>query len=214
MESLITRKMNNVRKNISVAIWNSHRRSLLCFLFLSAAACKAPEDNFFMRYKSPDPVELENKIVRLTDDLNQTKDEHDIFSKSIDLSEYLTVSRRENEAIRLLQPYVDNNDFKASDEDMAWLYLNYATANQYVGKADIAETYFQKAIHIVDRGTDEGVAHYIYHHYGRFLVEKKEYELARTYFNRALALRLKLNDQRALSTQKALDTLESIIRRH
>jgi tetratricopeptide (TPR) repeat protein len=189
-------------------------RILPALVFVGLITCKPEEHVFFMRYEPVNRLELEKDIAIKLSELKQTTDDHELFMKSVDLSESLTVCEREDEAIKLLQPYIENDNLKEGDEDLAWLYLNYATANQYAGKNHSAEKYFQKALTVSEAQAIEPVAHYIFHHYGRFLVEQKRYDDARQYFTKALSLRQKLNDKRVVSSQKALDTLDLIIQRH
>jgi tetratricopeptide (TPR) repeat protein len=185
---------------------------LNAFFTLGLISCESNESPFFMRYKSNDPEKLEKEIVDQINDLEQTHQEYDVFVKSIDLSENLTVAGRENDAIELLQTYIETEKLKAEAEDLAWLYLNYATANQYARKSTIADEYFKKALVHAEEKSLETVTHYIFQHYGRFLVEQKEYEHAKKYFEKALSIRERLNDHRVVSTQMALDSLNIIMR--
>lgn len=177
---------------------------------LGQLSCRPKNETFFMRYASPDPNEMEESIASLYDSIAVSKSEYKAFNESIVLAEMLTIMKREREAIKLLLPYIKQHPAEASNEDIAWLYLNYATANQYNNNPDISELYFKKAV-VRCNNNLESVEHFVYHHYGRLLVEKGEYEPAMQYFNKALSLRQKLNDSRVTSTKNAIDSLNAII---
>jgi tetratricopeptide (TPR) repeat protein len=186
---------------------------IIIFIAIGLVSCRPNEHRFFMRYISNDPEKLEKDINEKAHDLKQAHGEYETFVKSIDLSEYLTIAGRERESIELLQPYIENGIKNAADEDLAWLYLNYATASQYAKKSNNADKYFKKALSLGEEKDLQAVTHYILHHYGRFLVEQKEYDRARQCFEKALSIRQRLNDQRVASTQKAIDSLDIILKR-
>lgn len=188
------------------------KKLFIIFTFLGLISCEPSGGQFFMRYKCNDSEKCEKDILDRIHDLEQTHEEYKVFIKSIDLSEKLTIAGREYEAIVLLKPYIENEIGNAAGEDLVWLYLNYATANQYARKSVTAAKYFKKACSLADERNLETVMHYAFHHYGRFLVEREEYDLAKQHFEKALYLRQRLADQRVSSTQKALDSLAIIMR--
>jgi tetratricopeptide (TPR) repeat protein len=201
----------NDKGSILESVWGKY-----AIFFITACltlfSCSSAEDIFFMRYKSADPEKLREDINNQFSSLKQTKDDYEEFVQTIDLSETLTIAGREREAIELLQRYVKDKKIIAKDEDLVWLYLNYATANQYNRKERMAEMFFKKALMLAQEKGMEHAEHYVLHHYGRFLVEKRKYELAKEYFNNALSLRRKFNDERTVSTEKALAALDSLTR--
>jgi len=183
------------------------------FLFSQLISCSSKKEDFFMRYRSPEPDELNKEITRKYAELTNAKSTYHSFYIATELAEKLTMAEREKEAIALLQPYINTQPAKTTREDLAWLYLNFATANQYDRRATIAREYFKKAIAVADIDGLDSIQHYIYHHYGRFLAEKKEYALAKKYFAAALTIRRKLNDKHWVNTQKAIDTLNLVMDR-
>lgn len=164
-----------------------------------------------MRFEHPNPVELRKNIdesYRILDAAKKDRDDELFFQTSIDLGEMLTVARREREAVEILEPLLKYDLDKAKPDDRAWLYLNYATANQYLQKKDSAGSYFKKALKFVRKHNLENVEHYVLHHYARFLVENRDFGRAERFFEEALKIRQKLKDARVNSTQKALDELK------
>lgn len=86
--------------------------------------------------------------------------------------------------------------------------LNLATAQQYLGKRELAQTIFQQAL---EMGRAHGVRDYedfVLHHRGRCYVEQGKIDEARASFEQALVLREEKGDQRFItSTRKALSAL-------
>lgn len=192
---------------------NLYKLSLLFFVFVNLISCKQEQEMFFMRYKSPDPGKLEKEINRKYAAMKESKTEYDSFNVAVELAENLTIAEREYEAVDILNPYIKTAPAKATKEDLAWLFLNFATANQYCGKTSMANNYFKKAIEVAEVHNFDNIKHYIYHHYGRFLVEKNDYALAKKYFEDALVIRNKLKNKHSGSTQKAIDTLNLIMKK-
>lgn len=116
-----------------------------------------------MRYVSPNETETEKSIARQYNAIAASKNQYEAFNESIILAESLTIMEREGEAVKILSPYVKQHPAEATDEDLAWLYLNYATANQYNRKPAMAERYFRKAIHICSNNELQSVEHFVYH---------------------------------------------------
>lgn len=184
------------------------------FLFLiiyGEISCSGRKEKFFMRYVSPSPGELEKTIDKKYAEIRQSKNEYDSFYIAVELAENLTIASRENEAVNILESYIKNPPANASNEDLVWLYLNFATANQYNRNADMADDYFKRALIMAEKYNLDSVKHYVHHHYGRLLVEKRDYELAKKHFNLALTIREKLKDKRIAITQKAIDSLQVIM---
>ena len=166
---------------------------------------------FFMRFESPNIEALRSNIDESYKNLSEAEkncDDELSFQISIELSEMLTIAGREREAVNLLEPLLKSVTAKTKSEDQAWFYLNYATANQYLSRKDIAQFYFKKALKLVLNHKLENTEHYVLHHYARFLVEIRNFKLAKRYFEKALKIRKKLNDSRIDSTQKALNELK------
>lgn len=168
---------------------------------------------FFMRYEHRNPDELRRTIDESCKILSEARRAHNqelIFQTSIDLGELLTVARRESEAIAVLEPLLKFDLDRAAPEDRAWLYLNYATANQYFQRRAAAGSYYKKALKFVRKHKLETVEHFVLHHYGRFLVETGDFRRAERRFTEALKIRQKLNDARIDSTRKALAELRRL----
>lgn len=160
-----------------------------------------------MRYYASNLQEIQEKIKRTKDSIQNLNTEYEIFYETVNLAEYLTIAKREKEAIKILEPYLNKQPGQTNTEDLAWLYLNYATANQYDNNRKIAELYFKKAIATTEKEAMENVQHFAYHHYGRFLVEGDNIMLAKEYFIKAINIRKRLKDKRLNNSLKALDSL-------
>lgn len=186
---------------------------LLAAVALAIGCAKNVEGQnaFFMRFEHPKPEVLSKNIdasYKILDDAKKNRDAELFFQTAIDLGEMLTVARREKEAVEILEPLLKYDLDQAKPDDRAWLYLNYATANQYLQKKDPAGSYFKKALKFVRKHNLENVEHYVLHHYARFLVENRDFDRAGRFFGEALKIRQKLNDARVDSTRKALDELK------
>lgn len=171
------------------------------------------QPEFFMRYEHPNAEKLRIDIdesYKVLEATRKNRKNELFFQTAIDLGEMLTVARREKEAVEILKPLLKSIPDKAKPEDRAWLYLNYATANQYFLRKKTAESYFKKALKFVRKHELESVEHYVLHHYGRFLVEKGDLNPAEKHFEEALKIRKKLNDERLINTQKALEKLKEM----
>lgn len=166
-----------------------------------------------MRYLGSNPYELEKRIAEQYSEIEQSKNEYDSFYLTIELAENLTIASRENEAVNILKPYIEAPPENASNEELVWLYLNFATANQYCTNSEIANDYFNRALFIAEKYSLDSVKHYVHHHYGRFLVENRDYETSRKHFIMALTIRSRLKDKRFSNTQKAIDSLNLIIKK-
>lgn len=190
---------------------------LLLIMIASATFCAESANGqtaFFMRFEHPNAEELRKNIDESYRKLEKAKSEGDdvlFFQTSIDLGELLTIGGREREAVEVLEPLIKKYDLKrASPEDVAWLYLNYATANQYLRRKAAARAYFKKALKFVGKHKLERVEHYVLHHYARFLVEDRDFGRAEKYFEKALKIRRALNDKRADATREALEKLRQM----
>jgi tetratricopeptide (TPR) repeat protein len=182
---------------------------LLLLMFVS---CVERTKNYFMRYEHVNPKELEQSIATDYRKFRELKNKYEQFQLALTLAENLTIAKREHEAISVIEPYIEKQPQELTHEDVAWLYLIYATANQYADDSDSAKTYFEKAVRVCHEYSVESAAHYVYHHYGRFLVEQGNYAVANEYFNKALTLRIRLKDKRIVSTQQAIDSLALIMK--
>jgi tetratricopeptide (TPR) repeat protein len=198
---------------------NLSAKASICLLMTVASIviCSAQKTDrqsvFFMRYEPPNIETLgENieKAFRILDEAKKNRDRELVFQTSVDLGELLTIARREKEALEILEPLIKSDSGKAKPEDRAWLYLNYATANQYFRRNARAAAYFKKALRLVRKHQLESTAGYVLHHYARFLVENGDLRKAERYFEEALKIRDRLQDERVDSTRQALAKLRQL----
>jgi len=87
--------------------------------------------------------------------------------------------------------------------------LHLATARQYLGERELAQTLFREALDRSQAYDIRDFEHFILHHHGRCHAEQGEIVAARLSFTRALALRERLGIPRFInSTRGALGELD------
>lgn len=91
------------------------------------------------------------------------------------------------------------------------MLLHLATARQYLGERDLAQSRFEAALALSAAHGIHRFEHFILHHQGRCWVEQGRIDAARRCFERALALRRQLGIPRFItSTQAALADLTDL----
>lgn len=86
--------------------------------------------------------------------------------------------------------------------------LGLGTARQYLGERELAERLFREGLLLCDETGLRAQEDFLLHHLGRCLVEMGHTQEAREVFEKALALRQALGNQRFIdSTQGALDEI-------
>ncbi len=172
-----------------------------------------PFGPFFQRYSREDDAVLAKEIEKASGDLALAKqaghEPRQLKIASV-LGNLLTIARQEETAAPLLDwalPLARKLDDKREE---AGVLLNLATARQYLGERDLAQTLFQDALDLARDNNLNDLEHYIQHHRGRCYAEQGRITEARLCFGRALHLRKQAGEPRAASSQKALDELEKL----
>lgn len=185
---------------------------LLAAGLIGCGSDSAATTEFFQRYTAPDPRQLEADIRELRAEWRAARaagNRDAALRAAADLGERLTTARREREARTLLSATLAEARATGSPEDLGWVLLNLATANQYSGHRDEASAQFPEALRLARSARSEELEHYTLHHWGRFLAEDGEISRARACFERALEIRVRLGDPRQASTRRALAALDA-----
>ncbi len=167
----------------------------------------------FQRFSAPDPIAHAQNIERTQDALARARNDGDtvaVIDLAGDLASLLTTARREAEARDLLAPLLTAVREHLSSEPSAWFYLAFGTASQYLGLRAEANAMFSEALDLARTHAWVKLEHYVLAHWGRSLVEEREFLRARQCFNQALAIRERLNDPRAATTRHALEALTEL----
>lgn len=86
----------------------------------------------------------------------------------------------------------------------------FSTASPYLGLRAEANAMFSEALGLARANAWVTLEHYVLAHWGRSLVEEREFHRARECFHQALAIRERLNDPRAATTRRALEALREL----
>lgn len=167
----------------------------------------------FQRFTADDPIELRAQIERAQSDLRVAEartDEAETFRVAASLGSMLTTARREEEARALLSDYLARARKRGTSEQVAWLLLFLATANQYLGHRGEALRQFDEAHSLATAARAKRLEHFVLHHWGRFFAEAREIDRARECFTRALELRVELGDPKQASSRRALEALRAL----
>jgi len=168
---------------------------------------------YFQRFSAPDPVVHAQDIERTRSALAKARDASDslaVIDLAGDLAGMLTTARREAEARGLLAPLQPVVREHLSLEPAGWFYLAFGTASQYLGLRAEANAMFSEALELARAHAWVTLEHYVLAHWGRSLVEEREFSRARACFVRALEIRERLNDPRAVTTRRALEALREL----
>jgi tetratricopeptide (TPR) repeat protein len=167
----------------------------------------------FQRFTVSDTVAHQQRINELQDQLTgaQAKcDAGEMLETAIDLAEALTIAEREKDARKLLLEHKTTAREMGRSSSLGWFELNLATANQYLGHKKEANEGFKQAVSIAEEVGDRELEHYVWHHWGRSLVEDQEIERAKECLEKALAIRRERNHAKQESTEKALLALSKL----
>lgn len=134
-----------------------------------------------------------------------------IVDHAADLAGMLTTWRQEGEALELLRRHAAAAEQLPSEEPAGWFWNAYATALQYCGHREEAETYFAKAVRLCEQSGWTRLQAMALHHWGRSLAEQKRFDEAQARIAEALALRVQLGDQpRQEFSRRALQELAQL----
>lgn len=170
------------------------------------------EHTFFQRYQSPDPVALAQKIERDSAALVLAKDEQARLELISRIGSNYTNLWQEERAVPILEralalaQQVGNNRIEIIN------LISLATAQQYCGNRDLAETLFQEALQKMQEYNQPSYEDVALHHLGRCLVEQGKLREALACFERALVLRKEKGDRLFIaSTQRAIDAVRAML---
>lgn len=164
----------------------------------------------FRRFHAPDPDTLQQcnvtDLLKLADAqrCQALKSELEISSR---VGTGLYIAGDEAKAAPILERAVEIARILYDQDSEIFALFNLATAKQYLDERDLAQALFVEALELSRRTGIDKFDHYILHHQGRCFVEQGEIDKARSCFQNALAIRTRIGDPRAASSQAALDEL-------
>lgn len=168
----------------------------------------------FMRFNAPDPGALQRGITearaRLATAAAQADQTLAIVDAAADLGSMLTTARMEVEAAQLLAEHMHHAEAHAKYEPAGWFWNAYATALQYCGRREQAETFFVKALEIARTGGWRRLEALVLHHWGRSLTEQTRFAEAELRISNALKIRVELNVPNQESSRRALAELSTL----
>ncbi len=167
---------------------------------------------YFQRYTAPDPDAHAQEIERLSAALSNVSYSGSLAAVdlSADLASLLTTARREAQARELLVPLQSTVQNHLSSEPAGWYYLSFGTASQYLGLRAEANAMFAEALRLARSHRWEQLEQFVLVHWGRSLVEEREFCRAREYFVSALGIRERLRDPGASRVRRLLDALDAL----
>lgn len=172
----------------------------------------------FLRHTPADPAALRARIEQVRVELAAAVargDEPQAIEHAGDLGAMLTSDRREAEAQELLASWLPAARQRLDSEAAAWLIHAWATTAQYLGRYDEANAGFAEALQRCEARAWNRLRHFVLHHWGRCLAEQRRWAEARSCFERALAVRQALREDRlAASSQGALAELDRLQAQH
>lgn len=170
-------------------------------------------DPFFLRYRWPDPVALAAEIAEASAELAAARNKNDIAGELDNvgrLAVALTAADREAEAAELLEAALPKARTSGDHASTGFTLLYLATARQYLGERTLARAMFAEALDIATAHGLRDLEHYAWHHLGRCLAEMRDIPAARDCFERALKIRLELNEPRAERSRQAIALLNTL----
>lgn len=172
-----------------------------------------PEEHiFFQRYQSPDPVALAQKIERDSAALVLAKDEQARLELISRIGSNYTNLWQEERAVPILERALSLAQQQGNNRIEIVNLISLATAQQYCGNRDLAETLFQEALQKMQEYNQPSYEDVALHHLGRCLVEQGKLSEALTCFERALVLRKEKGDRLFIaSTQRAIDAVRAML---
>lgn len=168
-------------------------------------------DQFFHRFRWSDAAALAREIEAAREALIGDRAEKGLEAEieaACRLGSALTAADREAEAAAMLEDALTKARALGKAEPLAWTLHTLATARQYLGERELAQTLFSEALALAAAQGLREVEHYVLHHQGRCYAEQRDIESARRCFQRALAIRLELKEPRAERTREALAALD------
>lgn len=168
----------------------------------------------FLRFTARDPIAHQHRIDELQAQLTSAQSEGDasaMLETTIDLAEALTIAGRESDARAVLLKHETVARETGRSSSLGWFVLNLATANQYLGNKKEANDGFEEAVSIAQEVGDQELEHYVWHHWGRSMVEDQELMRAKACFERALKIRRDHKHPKQESTEMALSALNRLL---
>jgi tetratricopeptide (TPR) repeat protein len=164
----------------------------------------------FRRFQAPDIEELRREIGDELAKLVKARDGGDLTAEleiSNSVGTGLYIAGDEAQAAPILERALEIAQQLSDKEAEIYALFNLATARQYLGDRNLAQSLFSKALALSHQTGIDKFDHYILHHQGRCFVEQGDIVDARRCFQEALLIRKKLNDPRVESSQAALNDL-------
>jgi HTH-type transcriptional regulator, pleiotropic regulator of extracellular virulence genes len=169
------------------------------------------EHTFFQRYQSPNPVALVQKIERDSAALVLTKDEQARIELISRIGSNYTNLWQEERAVPILERALALAQQVGNNRIEIVSLISLATAQQYCGNRNLAETLFQEALQKMQEYNQLSYEDVALHHLGRCLVEQGKLSEALNCFERALVLRKEKGDKLFIaSTQRAIDAVRAM----
>jgi tetratricopeptide (TPR) repeat protein len=169
--------------------------------------------SFFLRFRWSDAAALDREIGKARLALAAAHDAGDASAEiemACRLGTALIAADREAAAAELLSGLLPKAQTLNDPAHAAWILHHLATAEQYCGDRELAQTHFGAALDIATTHEFIHVEHFVWHHRGRCYAEQGEIARARNCFEKALAIRRRLGDPRAEKTQQAIDLLDAL----
>ncbi|HEY1708752.1 MAG TPA: tetratricopeptide repeat protein [Rhizomicrobium sp.] len=168
-----------------------------------------PHGPFFQRFGWDDTAALAREIESVSADLARARkddDEPGQLAAANTLGNLLTTARQEKAAADLEEWALALARRLGDKHEEAAALMNLATARQYLGQRDDAQTLFDEALDCGDPVLESAIQH----HRGRCYAEQGRKDEARLCFQRALYLRTQAGEPRAAKSQAALDALDAM----
>jgi tetratricopeptide (TPR) repeat protein len=168
----------------------------------------------FRRHVPPDPQALRAEIARQREQLAAARgvaNEAAQLDSLGNLGFALFMAGYEAEAAPLLDEALALARRRGDRKSEIEVMLGLGTARQYLGERRLAQHLFGEALMLCAESGIREQEHFLLHHRGRCYVEQGEIVNARVAFEKALAIRKALGNQRFIdSTQAALDDIEGM----
>jgi tetratricopeptide (TPR) repeat protein len=168
---------------------------------------------FFLRFRWSDAAALQREIAEAQVAYRTARVAENPASEievACRLATGLIAADREAEAAVLLEDALLKARTLNAPSPTAWVLLGLATARQYLGQGELAQTIFAEALEITQTNNLRDIEHFVLHHRGRCYAEQNELDNARRCFKRALEIRLALGEPRAERTREALVALDNL----
>jgi tetratricopeptide (TPR) repeat protein len=131
------------------------------------------EHTFFQRYQSPDPVALAQKIERDSAALVVAKDEQARLELISRIGSNYTNLWQEERAVPILERALALAQQVGNSRIEIVNLISLATAQQYCGNRDLAETLFQEALQKMQEYNQPSYEDVALHHLGRWFCAKR-----------------------------------------